>query len=315
MLDEGDARHDDAPIARAVVVGVGLMGRRIAGVLARSGVDVTLVDRDRTTLTGAVAEASEMAAGAGTVRGGTDLSVTATSDLVIEAITENLPAKQALFAELASTAPRALLATNTSVLPVTQIAVLVPDAGRVVGTHWWNPPDLIPIVEVTAGARTSAATTRRITAALVHWGKTPVLVRRDVPGFIGNRLQLALWREAMALVADGICDAESVDLVARNTIGLRLATMGPLENADYIGLELTRAIAGYIFPHLATTDQAPPLLTEMIDKGDAGSISGRGFLAWPAHARAQAAERLGRHISAQLADSALPSGQTGPDPS
>ena len=120
---------------------------------------------------------------------------------------------------------------------------------------------------------------------------------RDVPGFIGNRLQHALWREAIALVAEGVCDAATVDLVARNTIGLRLAALGPLENADYVGLDLTLAIHDAVLPGLNGDAHPSPLLRRLVADGQLGARSGHGFLDWPAGAREQTAARLATHIS------------------
>jgi 3-hydroxybutyryl-CoA dehydrogenase len=252
----------DFGFARAAVVGAGLMGSRIAGVLAAAGLDVVLTDTNTRVLDDAVAEASEVAGpGRGKVTAVADLAAAVgDADLVIEAIIEDLAIKQGLFERLAALAPSAVLATNTSVLPVGAVTERVPDGGRAIGMHWWNPPDLIPIVEVVPSARTAAATVDRVMGFLAHAGKTPVRVGRDVPGFIGNRLQHALWREAIALVAEGVCDAETVDLVVRNTIGLRLATLGPLENADYVGLDLTLAIHEAVIPSLDSHPHPSPLL-------------------------------------------------------
>ena len=134
-------------------------------------------------------------------------------------------------------------------------------------------------------------------ALLTHAGKTPVRVGRDVPGFIGNRLQHALWREAIALVAEGVCDAETVDLVVRNTIGLRLATLGPLENADYVGLDLTLAIHEAVIPSLDSHPHPSPLLRALVADGQLGARSGHGFLDWPAGTRERTAARLAEHIT------------------
>ena len=137
-------------------------------------------------------------------------------------------------------------------------------------------------------------------ALLTHAGKLPVRVGRDVAGFIGNRLQHALWREAIALVAEGVCDAETVDLVVRNTIGLRLATLGPLENADYVGLDLTLAIHEAVIPSLDSHPHPSPLLRALVADGQLGARSGHGFLDWPEGARERTAARLAEHITAQL---------------
>ena len=210
------------------------------------------------------------------------------ADLVVEAVVEDLAVKRDVFAAVSATAPDAVLATNTSVLPVTEIAAGALRPELVLGTHWWNPPDLIPVVEVVQAA-TAADLPGRMMTLLGCLGKTPVLVRRDVPGFIGNRLQHALWREAIAMVAEGICDAETVDLVARNTIGLRLARMGPLENADYVGLDLTLAIHKAVLPSLCADSEPSPLLAALVRRGDLGARTGHGFLPWDPQARPRAA--------------------------
>lgn len=288
--------------SRAAVVGAGLMGRRIAGVLASAGLDVVITDTNAEILDTAAAEAGEVAGSErGSVTGAGDLAAAVRgSDLVIEAIVENLTVKQELFERLAALAPGAVLATNTSVLPIGAVTARVEDGSRAIGTHFWNPPDLIPVVEVIPSERTSTETTDRVVALLTDAGKQPVRVGRDVPGFIGNRLQHALWREAMALVAEGVCDAATVDLVVRNTIGLRLATLGPLENADYIGLDLTLAIHDAVLPSVNSDPQPSPLLRELVADGRLGARTGSGFLDWPDGARERTAARLARHITTQL---------------
>jgi 3-hydroxybutyryl-CoA dehydrogenase len=288
--------------SRAAVVGAGLMGRRIAGVLASAGLDVVLTDTNTGVLDVAAAEAGEVSGtDRGSVTASADLAAAVReADLVIEAVIEDLGVKQELFERLAGLAPNAVLATNTSVLPIGAVMRRVDDGDRVIGTHFWNPPDLIPIVEVVPSARTSPETTDRVVALLVDAGKRPVRVGRDAPGFIGNRLQHALWREAMALVAEGVCDAATVDLVVRNTIGLRLATLGPLENADYIGLDLTLAIHEAVFPSLNCDSHPSPLLRELVADGQLGARSGHGFLDWPSGAREATAARLAQHITTQL---------------
>ncbi len=288
--------------SRATVVGAGLMGRRIAGVLASAGLDVVVTDTNAEILDAAAAEGGKVAgAERGSVSAVADLAeAVQNADLVIEAIIENLAIKQDLFERLAALAPNAVLTTNTSVLPVGAVTERVPDGGRAIGTHFWNPPDLIPVVEVVPCARTSAETADRVVALLTQAGKLPVRVGRDVPGFIGNRLQHALWHEAIALVAEGVCDAQTVDLVVRNTIGLRLATLGPLENADYIGLDLTLAIHDAVIPSLNHDPHPSPLLRQLVDGGRLGARTGHGFLDWPEGAREATAARLAQHITAQL---------------
>lgn len=278
------------------------MGRRIAGVLASAGLDVVITDTNAEILDAAAAEARQVSGAVrGSVSAGGDLGAAVqNADLVVEAIIENLAIKQELFERVAGFAPTAVLATNTSVLPVGAVTERVDEGSRVIGTHFWNPPDLIPVVEVVPSGRTAQETVDRVMALLTDAGKMPVRVGRDVPGFIGNRLQHALWREAIALVAEGVCDAETVDLVVRNTIGLRLATLGPLENADYVGLDLTLAIHEAVLPGLNSDPHPSPLLRQLVADGQLGARTGHGFLDWPTGARERTAARLSQHISAQL---------------
>lgn len=284
------------------VVGTGLMGRGIAAVAAAAGCEVALYDADPGALDAAIAEV-----GGPRTRPGRDLADTVRgAGLVIEAVAEDAGVKQALFAELDALTPDALLATNTSVLQVTRIARRTARPERVVGTHWWNPPGLIPIVEVVRGRHTSDDTMDRTVAALTAMGKTPVRVERDVPGFIGNRLQHALWREAIALVDNGVCTPETVDLVVRNTLGLRLGAMGPIENADYVGLDLTMAIHKAVLPSLSRDTGPAEPLRERVAAGDLGAKTGRGFLTWPEGARAEAARRLAGHVIRQLSSGGPP---------
>lgn len=286
---------------RVAVVGAGLMGRRIAGVYASGGYDVVITDTNAQTLERALAEASGMAAGKGTVSAVGDLAAAVKgADLVVEAIVEDLPIKQQLFAQIAKLAPAAVLASNSSVLSITAIAALAERPERVVGTHWWNPPDLIPIVEVIRGEHTATVVMDRLVDSLSHLGKLPVRVEKDVPGAIGNRLQHALWREAVSLIAEGICDAQAVDLVVRNTLGLRLGTMGPIENADYVGLDLTLAIHEAVLPSLNRDPHPHPLLSKLVAQQQLGAKTGQGFMEWQQGQRDASAARLAEHIQASL---------------
>ncbi len=204
------------------------------------------------------------------------------AEVVIEAAPEDLPLKQELFERLDRLAPAGtMLATNTSVMSVGEIGARATRRGRVLGTHWWNPPYLIPLVEVVQAEATGEGVVRRMLDLLAEVGKTPVHVRRDVPGFVGNRLQHALWREAIAIVAAGICDAETVDTVVKQSFGRRLAVLGPLENADLVGLDLTLAIHDYLLPHLDSTPGPASLLRDKVARGELGMKTGKGFRQWP----------------------------------
>lgn len=290
------------------VLGAGLMGHAIAAAFLAHGATVALHDPDAAALRAAPARVDELLARSGRAATGTLrladglADAVRTCSLVVEAAPEVLDLKQDLFAQLDALAPAAILATNTSVFKIADVAARTTRPGRVVGTHWWNPPHLIPLVEVTQGEATSNATVAAVMEVLTRVGKTPVHVRRDVPGFIGNRLQHAMWREAMALVEAGVCDPETIDTVVRSSFGLRLAAMGPMENADYVGLDLTRAVHAYVFPDLSASARPSALLDRHIADGELGAKSGRGFLAWPDGRREEAAARLERHLRAALDD-------------
>ena len=293
-------RDSTQSIRSVAIVGAGLMGRRIAGVMARAGLPVFITDSQPEVLDDALADARSMAPAAHII-GETHLAAAVKdSDLVIEAIVEDLDAKRSLFAAARAAAPDALLASNSSVIPISRIVEGLRGADRTVGMHWWNPPDLIPIVEVIRGEHTSTESMDAAFEVLEFAGKIPVRVQRDVPGFVGNRLQHALWREAIDLVASGVCDAETVDLVVRNTIGLRLGAMGPIENADYVGLDLTLAIHEQVLPSINSVPHPSPLLRHKVSVGELGAKTGTGFLDWSAGSRDAAAARLVAHISAQL---------------
>jgi 3-hydroxybutyryl-CoA dehydrogenase len=229
------------------------------------------------------------------------------ASLVIEAGPESISAKQSIFATLdAVAASDAILASNTSAIPIATIAAAVSTPGRVVGTHFWNPPYLVDLVEVVQGADTDIDVVERTMALLAGVNMMPVHVKTDVPGFVGNRLQHALKREAIALVANGVCSAETVDTVVRRGFGRRLGLVGPLEQADLGGLDLTFAIHEVLMPDLDVTPVPHPYLTALVERGDLGAKSGRGFYSWsPGEAdrrRAQIAAGLVEQANTGVAD-------------
>jgi 3-hydroxybutyryl-CoA dehydrogenase len=210
--------------------------------------------------------------------------------------------KQQVFAELDRICPsETVLCSNTSVMSITEIASKAKNRERIVGTHFWNPPYLIPLVEVV---RTEQVTDWCIDATfdlLKAAGKHPVRVHRDVPGFVGNRLQHALWREAFAIIDEGICDPATVDEVINNGFGLRLPILGPVENADMVGLDLTLAIHDYILPHLNAAPTPSTTLRQRLEQGDLGFKSGQGFLTWSDADIAASRERLVNYLLEVLA--------------
>lgn len=292
---------------KIAVIGAGLMGHGIAQVFAEAGCVVAIHDPAPATLAAVPAriEANLKLLGrdvdaVARVRLHATLAGAVTdAEFVFEAAPEKLAIKQAIFAELEQQAPAtAILATNTSVIPVGGIAVDVRSADRVVGTHWWNPPFLVPLVEVVQAERTSNETVEQMLELLGDVGKEPVHVKRDVPGFVGNRLQHALWREAISLVASGVCDGETVDRVVKSSFGRRLPIMGPIETADYVGLDLTLDIHEHILHDLDRTPGPSPYLRELVKRGDLGMKTGRGFRTWEPGDPERMRERLLSHLNA-----------------
>ena len=289
---------------RVAVLGAGLMGHGIALSFARAGWSVVVTDSDpgaRASLHRRIAETltslgAEAVAGEISVVHSLPESVTG-ADLVVEAVPENLETKRVVFAAASGIAtPEAILASNTSAISISQIATSAQRPDRVVGTHFWNPPYLVPLVEVVQGDQTSSETIERTMEMLRSAGKKPVHVRKDVPGFIGNRMQHALWREAIFLVESGVADAQAVDEVVRSGFGLRLAALGPLENADLVGLDLTLAIHEYLLPHLDRRPAPSPILRELVDQGHLGTKTGSGFRQWDPASAHEMQSRLTQHL-------------------
>lgn len=292
------------------IVGAGLMGHGIAQVFAGAGHPVTVYDPHTPALTTLreriarnLADLGQDTSAQQRVFPVEDLGdCVAGADVVIEAGPENLAFKQDLFRRLEQLAPpHALLASNTSVIPITQIMQGLDTGHRALGAHWWNPPYLVPLVEVIKTPQTDPALAQQMVELLRAVGKTPALVGKDVPGFIGNRLQHALWREAVALVAQGVCDAETVDTVVKASFGRRLPVLGPLENADLVGLDLTQAIHDTVLPDLDRSASASPYLAELIAAGRLGMKSGTGFRSWSPDAQTALRQRVLEHLKAMNA--------------
>lgn len=308
---------------RIAVVGAGLMGTSIALDWARAGFAVTIYDSDRdrvdsTTrrareigqalVEGGVISANELNLAVGRMTATADLGeAVAEADYVAEAIVEDLTVKQSLYAELdAITRPDAVLASNTSSLMPSALAEPTSRPERVLVAHYFNPGHLIPVVEVVLGPKTAPETVETTTRLLREAGKTPAVLRKEVPGFIANRLQSALLREALALVEDGVCSLEDLDAVVSMGFGRRLAAFGPFAVSDMAGLDVWQAITSYLYPRISDAKEVQPLLAERAARGDYGLKSGRGFYEWtPAEAAAALAKRdaeLLRHLAPPKVD-------------
>jgi len=286
------------------------MGHGIAQVFAVAGHTVRVYDRDfqalrtlKERIEKNLLELGLNPASVERVSPVEDLGETvAQSDVVIEAGPENLAWKQKFFEQMELLAPKgALLASNTSVIPITQIMQGLSSGHRAMGTHWWNPPYLVPLVEVIKTPATDPKLAKEMFDLLASVGKTPAIVEKDVPGFIGNRLQHALWREAIALVADGVCDAETVDTVVKASFGRRLPVLGPIENADLVGIDLTLAIHETVLPAIDHTPGPSPYLRKLINSGRMGMKSGEGFRKWTSDQQAELRARVLSHLKAMNA--------------
>lgn len=203
------------------------------------------------------------------------------ADFVIECIPENMELKQNLFARLESICRQdTIFATNTSVMSITEISEKSKNKSRIVGAHFWNPPYLIPLVEVIKSKYTSDEVMDKTMELLKKSNKHPIRVNKDVPGFVANRLQHALWREAISIVENGIADAATVDEAVKFGFGLRLPILGPMENSDMVGTDLTLAIHSYILKSLENSTEPSPLLIEKVKEGNLGFKTGNGFQKW-----------------------------------
>jgi len=293
--------------ARIAVIGAGLMGHGIAQVFALAGHEVTItdsfstnLDTVKTRIAANLKDLGDDARAVERVRPLPDIAATVReADFVVEAVSEDLPLKQKIFGEIEKHARGdTILASNTSVIPITKIMAGLRDRSRALGTHWWNPPYLVPLVEVIGTQWTSAQAIERTMTLHAEAGKKPAHVKKDVPGFIGNRLQHALWREAISLVEHGICDAETVDAVIKASFGRRLAVLGPLENADLVGTDLTLAIHETVLPAIDSRPGPSPYLLQLVADGKLGFKSGQGFRKWSPEEQAALRSKVMRHLRA-----------------
>lgn len=284
-------------IERVVVIGTGIMGPGIAQSFAAGGRETVLVSRSEDGLgRGLEAIRSNLRAmeDAGLIsgedaamvqaalRGSTDLEgAAATADLVVECVIEDLPTKRALFTRLDRVCPRhALIASDTSGLRISDITTDMAHPERAATTHFWNPPHLMPLVEIVKGERTSDETLEALRMVLLDVGKRPVVVRKDMLGQLGNRIWHAVKREAMNIIQEGIATVEEVDTAIKTGFGLRLPVFGALEHTDFVGTDLNLYIHEYLFPDLCNSAEPLAIEREMVERGDLGVKTGKGFYDW-----------------------------------
>ena len=310
----GEEKSEEKKVA---VIGAGLMGHGIALEFAAAGFDVTINDRNEDLLEHALERSKkgmELLVSTGRIDDSdiesalTRLSASAdlrtaveNADFVIEAVTENLELKKSIFEQLDKLCqPHTILLSNTSTYLPSALASVTGRPDRVAIAHYFNPPHLLPIVEVVRGPETSDETVAATMALFAGIGKKPALVRKEVQGFIGNRLQFALFREALAMVAAEVAAAQEIDEVVRSSFGRRLSVAGPFELRELIGLDLALAIGKQIVPSLDNTKTVPAVLAQKVRDGHLGTKTGKGFYDWTP----ESAEALRLRIGTALAEMA-----------
>jgi 3-hydroxybutyryl-CoA dehydrogenase len=293
---------------RTAVIGTGMMGPGIALALAQASERVAIVGRSAASLVRGrerlasvlsflvrnglrdQAEADALGARVWLTKSMDD--GVAGAGLVVESIAEDLQAKQRMFDQLERLCgPEALLTTNTSGFRISEIAALLRHPERTATTHFWNPPHVMPLVEITQGERTSAETVQSLVMLLRRCGKTPVVARKDVPGQIANRLQHALMREALYIVQEGIASAGDVDLALKLGPGRRWPVYGVLDHSDFVGAELSWAVQRALLPGLCRSTTPLPILEGMVADGHLGVATGQGFHDWRQRDAAAVQER------------------------
>jgi len=296
------------------LLGAGMVGYGLALHFAKAGYQVSLYSRTQQTLDKAIenirTNLPALLQGQAGIEGEMEKIISrikttrnmdeavAEAQIVIESVAEDLKVKQDLFKELDQMCSRdVILATNTSVISITAIASKAKNRDRIVGTHFWFPPYLIPLVEVVKGKDTSDETMEITYQFMKKTGKHPIKCLKDVPGFVANRLQHALWREAISIVERGIADAATVDDAIKQSFGIRVPVLGPIENADMVGLDLVLAIHNNVLQDLEASPNPSQLLKDKVSKGELGFKSGKGLYdKWTPESVKRTRERLTKHL-------------------
>lgn len=281
-------------INKVAVLGPGTMGAGIGLTLALAGLKVTLYDINQNQLKSGLKRLSQVSElfskenlitpkqrnEALTAIRPTDCleEAIAGADLVIEAVPEIIAVKLDLFRHVEDLVSKeVILASNTSGLSINKIAGVLKEPSRFAGYHWFNPPEIIPLVEVIRGDKTSDEVVNELLDLAISLNKNPIVVKKDVPGFVGNRMQYALLREAIQLVADGVCSAKDVDTAIKKGVGFRWSWLGPLETAELGGLDVFYTVSEYLFSDLYNASEPQQMFAEKIDQGSLGIKTGDGF--------------------------------------
>lgn len=313
----------DLFLNKTAVMGGGLMGSQIALVLALGSKETVLMSRRQETLDRAMENINRYAtdlerndllrgekAAEVLVRIRTTTEVgeaVGDSDFVVESITENLEAKQALFEEMDALAPReTVLASNTSGLPITILGERMVHQDRIGGSHFVQPGHIVPVVEVIRGQKTSDEAMDRSCEIWERLGRITLRVQKDGPGFLVNRLQHAVIREAVHLLVTGVADAEAIDLAIELGLAPRFTTAGPLKQRDINGLKMHVRVAEHLWKELGGWEEPLAYLQAMVERGETGLDSGKGYYDWsgqdPTAVRSQKDEQLIRRTEQVMAD-------------
>ncbi|MGI6499074.1 MAG: 3-hydroxyacyl-CoA dehydrogenase family protein [Oscillospiraceae bacterium] len=279
-------------IRTVMVAGAGTMGTSIAQIFAQSGFDVILynrrqpsLDRAKTRISGNLDTAIQEGTAApeekeivfSRLSFTTDLNDFAKADYIVEGIAEDLAVKHAFFHAISEIiADDVVVTSNTSGLPITSIAAAVKTPSRFAGMHFWNPPHLVPLVEIIKGDETADEAAQIVFDITNRIEKKPVIVKKDIKGQIGNRLQLAIVREALHILETGAADVEDIDAVMKYSLGFRYACLGPFESLDLGGLDIFDSISSYLFPDLSKAETSGEI-GRLVEQGNLGVKSGRGF--------------------------------------
>lgn len=297
----------DRGLKRAAVIGGGTMGADIAAIFVTGGWTAEVVEPDEKRWSAGQARVERAASQIGGMKGEA-LWVSSMEqvkwpglDLVIECAPEQLPLKQAVFAKLEALADaRTPLASNSSSFPITDIAAGLSTRERMLGLHFFMPAHLVPAVEVIRGAATDPSVCEACARFLVELGKVPVNVKKDVPGFLANRLQHALAREAFAMIEEGFASAEDVDAAVRFGFGFRYLAAGPVLQKDIAGIDIHCAAATTMYPHLANDAQPAKVLRDKVSSGRLGMKTGEGFYRWTPESAEKEKARYERALLAAL---------------
>jgi len=289
----------------ALVLGGGTMGVGIIAMFIGGGWTVDVVSRSASTRDGLAAATAKALAAMGKPTDTSKLRTFATLpeadwskiDIAVETVTEDLALKQRLFAEMEALArPDCALTSNSSSFPISQIGTGLKTPARMMGLHFFMPAHLIPLVEVVSSVHTDPQMAERVGALMKALGKRPVQVRKDVIGFLGNRIQHALMREALWLIEQGVASPEDIDATVRLSFGFRYAAAGPIVQKEHSGWDTTWAVAKIIWPDLTNADGPPPVLQKNVDEGRIGFKTRRGFFDWDEESMAKERARYERAL-------------------